>query len=293
MFNSDVGFFKLLRHFEPSLLPQGLYLFVSAHSKHLHAVFVNAEHRTDRRRKTESHGNIRCTFRDYDYSAYLWHTLSKYYRAFSPASGCFDRTRCLGYTRAVAAFLLIRGYNPFPVRYQMLPSLAPVPHSAFAKEYLPVLLQAYVPLRCSRTHPSVLPPFFLRIYLYFFRRRTNRTSKNRKSKYYKNRIQDRSQFLILFKCFCKHRKYRISVFHLYLRTVIFAFPHIFCCPKRILTAFFVHPVLHDATIAATSAAIAAARAKLISFIAPPAMPPFAPPSGSKASAIAPLLLPQQ
>ena len=60
----------------------------------------------------------------------------------------------------------------------------------------------------------------------------------------------------------------------------------FHCPKGILTAFFVHPVLHDATIAATSAAIAAARAKLISFIAPPAMPPFAPPSGSKASAIA-------
>ena len=33
--------------------------------------------------------------------------------AFSPASGCFDRTRCLGYTRAAAAFLLIRSYNLF------------------------------------------------------------------------------------------------------------------------------------------------------------------------------------
>ena len=76
-------------------------------------------------------------------------------------------------------------------------------------------------------------------------------------------------------------------FFIYISALLFSpFRTFFRCPKGILTAFFVHPVLHDATIAATSAAIAAARAKLISFIAPPAIPPFAPPSGSKASAIA-------
>ena len=224
-------FLKLLRHFEPSLLPQGLYLFVSAHSKHLHAVFVDAEHRTDRRRKTESHGNIRCTFRDYDYSAYLWHTLSKYYRAFSPASGCFDRTRCLGYTRAAAAFLLIRSYN-------LVLCVINCYHHSHLSRILHLrknIFQSCFKHTCLFGVRELTRLFFLRssrgfICIFSAAEQTGRL-KNRKSKYYKNRIQDRSQFLILFKCFCKHRKYRISVFHLYLRAVIFAFPHIILLSK--------------------------------------------------------------